>query len=81
MITSRYFPQSMSAKKKGRTVVSPPSLSSGRFSSNWLALQTTLSEKLGEENREKSEVAGRRKRAADKGETARKRSKPSGQEA
>ena len=75
----------MSAKKERKTVATPPSLSSGRFSSNWLALQAKLSEsKLEEEKHGKKELSGRRKRAADKpGETAagRKRSKPSDQDA
>lgn len=65
----------MNAKKR-RPVASPPSLESGRFSSNWLALQQTLSDDTSHEREHEEKMRGKRgKKAFNREEPARKKSK------
>ena len=65
----------MNAKKR-RPVASPPSLESGRFSNNWLALKQTLSDGSSLEREHEERVCGKRgKKTFNGGEPARKKSK------
>lgn len=81
LMTSQY-PVMNAKKKRKSSVTSPPSLESGCFSSNWIALQSTLDESaLHERERGKKVVGKRKKNTSVKDEPARKKNKGSNQQA